>query len=193
MTILDEEDGRLLADQLRQELVTCANELVAVKDFLMKNASMREFTKKHMFFPSMLGQLSHRIVSQLTPLQTFDCITKSVSSVVDGGSDIGSALFYIADGDVATGGFLLGIFFFSMLVQLLLVVVQHRKNPRKMEILMEVGLLVSFIRPGVLHRRILTKKPLQGHESFDLITESVCARVRQLESDENRGVRGSVY
>jgi len=177
LTILVEEDGRLLADQLRQELANCANEREAVKDFLKKNASMREFAKKYKFFPSMLSQLSHRIVSQLTPLQTFDCIKKSVSSVADGGSDIGSALIYIAGGDVATGGALLGIFFVSMLVQLLLVVIQHRKNPRKMEILMEVGLSVSFMRPGVLHRRILTKQPLQGHESFDLISESTAARV----------------
>ena len=165
LNLLVDSDASLIVAQLQFDLTSFANDEIAANEFL-KGTAMREFCNSHPFFPGLIRTMCRLHSTSMTRWKTVECNKKSFFSVADMVSDVTTGVYFLTkEGLHKTGVTLIGLVFGSLLLQVFSVVAVHKKNKEIMW--REIFLTLSGFRPGVLHKRIITQTPRNGHESMD--------------------------
>ena len=143
--------------------------------WLNKNPALKEFDDKHAFFRGLIMSIGKEMRHRATWTKVILSVGSGLFSMIDMGSDVVSIILYRSRGldDVA---FMMTVFvLLSLGMQLLVVIVIHYKNKRRM--LIEIVGTLTFTKAGLNKYRVLTNTKVVGHEIMPPVAEMMVFKI----------------
>jgi len=164
-------DGKKLVLVLKKYLHDSVDEVSAVRRFFAEVVSMKDLAEIYPFFQPLLERMCFRVVTTVHKGILYQCSKKIVFSLLDVGTDLGTAFVYRAAGDHSTSNTLLSIVGASMSLQLGAIALNHHKNWKVM--LREMFYTLTYTRSGILHYRVLTRQEEDESAMVDHVTDAM--------------------
>ena len=168
---IEVHDGKKLVLVLKKYLHDSVDEVSAVRRFFAEVVSMEDLAEMYPFFQPLLERMCFRVVTTVHKGILYQCSKKIVFSLLDVGTDLGTAFVYRAAGDHSTSNTLLSIVGASMSLQLGAIALNHHKNWKVM--LREMFYTLTYTRSGILHYRVLTRQEEDESAMVDHVTDAM--------------------
>jgi len=167
--LLKKADGAAFAMSFNKNLKLSANEEGAVERWMGDHQALSAFGEKYRFFNKFMQTIGREKNCQVTFTKVMVSVGCSVASIVDVGSDCYAVFFYLENDRIEIGTLLLAFLLTSLFLQLMLVILVHHGNWKKMW--EQLFFTITFAKPGVNWYNVLTSKESEGHELLDPVHE----------------------
>jgi hypothetical protein len=169
LTMADAEKIGIAISSIRRGHVAPAP---AVEEVLATYAVLRTMAQQYAWFEPMLVALLTRQIANSTTAK-LRLVLSSVFSLLDVGTDLSTMIVYYLAGSVITGSLILLMVFFSIVGQGLLVYSRNRHRGAS-EIAKELLIVLSFLKPMVDTRRLLSGYEVDGAPFTTATERNIC-------------------
>ena len=174
---LSKNEGRAIGRGLA--LATNLTAEAGVDEYILKYRSLRELDKTEAWFRPMLNVVGKRLLGEVSWGLKTRVLMGAGLSVMDVATDIFVIVGYMGKEETRGYGYsLMGMVVGSMVLQLLLVFVQHRKRPLKM--LGEMLIVLTGLKPGFDAKHVCSGKEMDENSVMDAKTELLLAKCSEM-------------
>ena len=162
-------------------LNVAATEEGAFASWVKKHPAMHELATNHEFFKPLMLTLGKAIRTSATWQKLGLSIGAALMSMLDVATDIFTINIYRRLGKHETADLMILFVILSLSLQLILVVVVHHRNQRKM--LIELFGTVTFTKPAFNKFRVLTNAKMKGHATMPPVSEMMMFKLAEVFSE----------
>ena len=176
--LLREADGYTLGSSFLYYMGRSANGGGAIASWLDKHPPLQEFYEEHRFFPSLMREIGEITRSAETWHKMALSVGTALSSMIDGGSDFYTIIYYRSIGEYDIAEMMLAFVLLSLGLQLTLVVAIHHRS--KMEMLTSMFGTLAHIKPGLCFWRVLTNARSKDHATVPPVSEMAMSMISEV-------------
>ncbi|GMI25215.1 hypothetical protein TeGR_g3083 [Tetraparma gracilis] len=176
LACLSEAEARKIGKNLPGALRARKTADAGVYQWKNQNPSMEELFEKYPWVEEMVLTMGEELLKNAAWGLWFRVITGSGLSMVDLATDINVIRVYFEEGQKGYGWMMLGMVLASLFIQLVIVVGQNGTRGGWGELLRELLIVVSGLKPGVDAMRVVSNAEMDEHHLMDAKMELVCTK-----------------
>ena len=157
----------------------------AVDEFILKYAAVRALAESQVWVRPMLLQIAKRHMGIMPLGMKLRVTIGAVLSIGDVFSDLYMTIFFFRNGNTAAAYGTVGMVALALLMQVVLVLYQHRHQGRDV-LIFEIGIVLCFLKPAFDAFRVATANSHVDGAPFDPLEEMFYVKVGSLRSTSCR-------
>ena len=192
LEVVVEEEGMQIGRNLGQALRQRKTASAGMYQWKMQNRAMVELFEKHKWMEALVLTISQAVLKTAPWGLVWRVFMGAALSLLDIASDINVIFLYMRTSSQSIYGWqLLAMVILNLLMQIVVVVVQHKRNLK--EVFKEVLFVVTFIKPGVDALRVASGKELEEHHLLSAQLELAAMKGVELFSESIPGCVLQMY